>query len=152
MTIWNCSSKARSSGGRQLRTETGEQRIVIAQDCIQHYIIEESLIETTKKEPPEQGELREVSAPPGKLGIVVDKSKAIVGIYEWSPLRTQVLVGDKIVSINNVDTRKKNGAYVLLLLKATKDVERKIVVVKESKEETEAEELDLENSLSMAFV
>ena len=59
--------------------------------------------------------VREVIAPPGKLGIVVDTSlegPVVNQILPTSPLRDSLEVGDVLLAINGHDTRAMEGSEI----------------------------------------
>jgi len=75
---------------------------------------------------------KEVIAPPGKLGIVVDTSMngpVVVRVKATSPLIESVYEGDIIVAIDNVDTRAMTATSITKLMGKTKDRERKLSMV-----------------------
>jgi len=75
---------------------------------------------------------KEVIAPPGKLGIVVDTSMngpVVVRVKATSPLIESVYEGDIIVAIDNVDTRAMTATAITKMMSRTKDRERKLSMV-----------------------
>jgi hypothetical protein len=78
-----------------------------------------------------QSTLKTVFAPAGKLSVVVDSSTngpCVHSIRDSSPLLGLVSVGDKIVSIDSIDTTMMSaGAVTKLMARKANQAERKIV-------------------------
>ena len=81
---------------------------------------------------------RDVMAPPGKLGLLVtgDASTAEFGlgpsihtIQPGSPMVGLLHIGDRIVSINDVDTREFSAEEIIQVMAETSGGERKITVL-----------------------
>jgi len=75
---------------------------------------------------------KEVIAPPGKLGIVVDTSMngpVVVRVKATSPLIDSVYEGDIIVAIDNVDTRAMTATAITKMMAKSKDRQRKLSLV-----------------------
>jgi len=72
-----------------------------------------------------------VYAPPGKLGVVVDSSNngpCVHCVRDNSPLLNIIRVGDKILSIDDIDCRSMSaGAVTKLMAKKSTQKERKLV-------------------------
>ena len=72
-----------------------------------------------------------VYAPPGKLGVVVDSSHSgpcVHCVRDNSPLLNIIRVGDKILSIDDIDCRSMSaGAVTKLMAKKSGQKERKLV-------------------------
>ncbi|GMI25117.1 hypothetical protein TeGR_g14494 [Tetraparma gracilis] len=75
-----------------------------------------------------------VFAPPGKLGVVVDSANdgpTVHSIRDSSPLLGIVSVGDKILSIDEIDCRAMSaGAVTKLMARKASQQERKIIFEK----------------------
>jgi hypothetical protein len=75
--------------------------------------------------------LREIYAPPGKLGVVIDCSMSrpiVEQIDEDSPLKDTLAVGDCIDSVDGVDTARMNEEAFAALLGVNSHEVRKLVV------------------------
>ena len=70
-------------------------------------------------------------APAGKLGVVVDSTSggpSVHSIRASSPLIAAISVGDKILSIDDIDVRDMSaGAVTKLMARKANQQERKIV-------------------------
>jgi len=82
-------------------------------------------------------EMIAVVAPAGLLGMVVDTAchgvPTIYSIKESSPLFGQVFIGDKLISINNVDTTDMTALQVSKLIMKLRDQKRVLVVLRSTK-------------------
>mmetsp|Transcript_8979 Transcript_8979/g.12740 ORF Transcript_8979/g.12740 Transcript_8979/m.12740 type:complete len:729 (+) Transcript_8979:201-2387(+) len=75
---------------------------------------------------------KDVMAPPGKLGIVVDTSvngPIVVRVKPGSPVLTLVDVGDIIVAINDVDTRALTADSISDLMVRSEHIKRKLSLI-----------------------
>jgi hypothetical protein len=76
--------------------------------------------------------LVEITAPAGKLGIILDtvegKGPIVHRVHSESPLKGKVLEGDVICSINGVDTRPMNATHITNIMMETADAERLLVL------------------------
>jgi hypothetical protein len=76
--------------------------------------------------------LVEITAPKGKLGIVLDtvegKGPIVHRVQSESPLKGKVFEGDIIVSINGVDTRPMDATKITTIMIETAENERQLVV------------------------
>lgn len=80
-----------------------------------------------------------VVAPPGKMGIQVDKKEeglVIREVYEGSLLENEVFKGDIIVRLNKDDTRHMSSKHFKQLMVDTEDQERKIKIAREVDDST----------------
>jgi len=74
---------------------------------------------------------RSCVAPPGKLGIVVDTTKngpVVHMVREESPLRTSIFPGDKIIAIDDIDTRGMTASGVTKIMGRRIEEDRKITI------------------------
>jgi hypothetical protein len=77
---------------------------------------------------------REVVAPPGKLGIVVDttvEGPVVHKVSEGSPLEGKLFPGDIIISIDGVNTRAMSAAAITQLMVRNAEQDRTMVVLSE---------------------
>ena len=75
--------------------------------------------------------IRDVTAPPGKLGLVLDttaKGPVVHNVAPGSPLEGMVWPGDMITSIDGADTRKMSAPTITALMAESKDKERVLTV------------------------
>jgi len=75
---------------------------------------------------------KDVMAPPGKLGIVVDTSvngPIVVRVKPGSPVLTLVNVGDIIVAINDVDTRALTADSISDIMIRSEHITRKLSLI-----------------------
>ncbi len=72
-----------------------------------------------------------VAAPPGKLGIVIDKPSnglpVVHAIKDTSVLADQVRIGDKLISVDDIDTTTMNAIRVSKLISSRADNQRMMV-------------------------
>eukprot|EP00934_Nitzschia_sp_Nitz4_P003745 Nitzschia sp. Nitz4//scaffold52_size167869//58145//59869//NITZ4_002271-RA/size167869-processed-gene-0.159-mRNA-1//-1//CDS//3329554020//3735//frame0 len=79
---------------------------------------------------------KEVLAPPGKLGLVIDttvEGPVVHRVNDGSALKGQVNPGDIIVSIDNVDTKAMSASAITNLMVKTANKQRKLVLVDNSR-------------------
>ena len=77
---------------------------------------------------------REIQAPPGKLGIVIDTSlegPIVHKVNENSPLQGQIFTGDIITSINGIDTRAMKASAITNIMIRTAHEPRILKVASE---------------------
>jgi hypothetical protein len=82
---------------------------------------------------------REVVAPPGKLGIVIDttlEGPVVHKVNPGSPLDGIVSPGDIIVAIDNVDTRAMSASAITALMVKTANQERRMTILSEDDAES----------------
>jgi len=75
---------------------------------------------------------REVYAPPGKLGVVIDstsKGPVVHDVKVGSPLEGIVFPGDRIIAIDGEDTRTLPAVMVTKIMAAKKDQQRRMTVL-----------------------
>lgn len=75
---------------------------------------------------------RQVEAPPGKLGIVIDttlEGPVVHKISDTSPLKGSVFEGDIIVAINEVDTRAMSASAITALMGRTANMRRDLTIL-----------------------
>ena len=75
---------------------------------------------------------RQVEAPPGKLGIVIDttlEGPVVHKISDTSPLKGSVFEGDIIVAINEVDTRAMSASAITALMGRTASMRRDLTIL-----------------------
>ena len=85
-----------------------------------------------KDEPP----TRQVTAPPGKLGIVIDttvEGPVVHYVNETSALQGKIWEGDIIVAIGDVDTRAMSASAITDLMVKTANQQRVLTVLGEAK-------------------
>lgn len=90
------------------------------------YIVSEGKVQ--KKTPLYE---RVVFAPPGKLGVVIDTTKdgpVVYQVKEDSPLVGVVHPGDKIVSIDEINTRGMTASNITKIMARKADAERRITL------------------------
>ncbi|KAL3815760.1 hypothetical protein ACHAXA_008810 [Cyclostephanos tholiformis] len=83
-------------------------------------------------------EILEVYAPAGKLGVVIDTpndgAPVVHAVKDSSPLADKIKVGDKLVAVDDEDTRTMTAIRVSKLLSRKKDNEtRKLTVIRLTK-------------------
>lgn len=96
-------------------------------------------VEGSRKKPPAQPTERklEIIAPAGKLGVVVDSppeggSAYVSDIKEESPLRGEINLGDRIISVDGEDVSKLKAIHVSMLLGSkSRNPKRTIEVLRE---------------------
>lgn len=94
----------------------------------------QEIVHVTNEEPAATG-IREVVAPPGKLGIVVDTSMegpVVNQVLPTSPLKNKLKEGDVILSINGQDTRAMEGSEITEIMIKTANENRTLQVQSES--------------------
>jgi hypothetical protein len=77
------------------------------------------------------GFIRCCQAPPGKLGIVIDTTKNGPVVYQvkaGSPLKGIIYAGDRIISIDNIDTREMTARNTSELMETKFHKTKKITV------------------------
>jgi C-terminal processing protease CtpA/Prc len=75
--------------------------------------------------------IRECQAPPGKLGIIIDTTKDGPVVYQvksGSPLENIIFAGDRIIAIDDIDTRGMTASNVTKIVARKCDEPRKITV------------------------
>mmetsp|Transcript_11310 Transcript_11310/g.21166 ORF Transcript_11310/g.21166 Transcript_11310/m.21166 type:complete len:898 (+) Transcript_11310:251-2944(+) len=75
--------------------------------------------------------IRECQAPPGKLGIIIDTTKDGPVVYQvksGSPLENIIFAGDRIIAIDDIDTRGMTASNVTKIMARKCDEPRKITV------------------------
>jgi hypothetical protein len=75
--------------------------------------------------------IRECIAPPGKLGVVIDTTRDgpnVQLVKEGSPLENQIFPGDRIISVDSVDTTSMSASNVTKIMASKMDATRKITV------------------------
>ena len=78
--------------------------------------------------------LRDIQAPPGKLGIVIDTSlegPVVHKVNENSPLLGKIFAGDIITSINGIDTRAMKASAITGIMVRTAHEPRALTVASE---------------------
>jgi len=83
-------------------------------------------------------EILEVYAPAGKLGVVIDTpndgAPVVHAVKDSSPIADKIKVGDKLVAVDDEDTRTMTAIRVSKLLSRKKDNEtRKLTVIRLTK-------------------
>jgi hypothetical protein len=76
---------------------------------------------------------RDCFAPPGKLQIVIHSTKdgpAVHTVKNGSSLEGEILPGDLIISVDNIDTRTCAAEEVMKMMASKSDQERKITVLR----------------------
>jgi hypothetical protein len=76
---------------------------------------------------------RDCFAPPGKLQIVIHSTKdgpAVHTVKDGSSLEGEILPGDLIISVDNIDTRTCTAEEVMKMMASKGDQERKITVLR----------------------
>eukprot|EP00978_Attheya_sp_CCMP212_P049365 scaffold654921_cov118-Attheya_sp.AAC.1 len=79
-------------------------------------------------------EKRELVAPPGKLGIILanrsdGRGTVVSEVRESSPLKGNILQGDRIITINEQDVSEKNVTQITSIMTRTLSQERRITLV-----------------------
>ncbi|GAX21976.1 hypothetical protein FisN_25Hh224 [Fistulifera solaris] len=77
---------------------------------------------------------REIMAPPGKLGIVIDTTLEGPVVHKVNPgsaLEDKIYPGDIIVAIDDVDTRAMSASAITALMVKTANQERRLTVLSE---------------------
>ena len=77
------------------------------------------------------GFIRVCQAPPGKLGVIIDTTKngpVVHQVKAGSPLEGIIYAGDRIISIDEIDTRGMTASNVTKIMAKKCDVPRKITV------------------------
>jgi hypothetical protein len=80
--------------------------------------------------------VREILAPPGKLGIVIDTTldgPVVHKVNENSPLQGKVFKGDIITSINGIDTRAMKASAITGIMVRTAHEQRNLTVASEDR-------------------
>ena len=70
-------------------------------------------------------------APPGKLGVVIDTTKhgpVVYQVKDGSPLQGVVFPGDRIIAIDDTDTRQMSASGITKIMATKADCERRITV------------------------
>lgn len=78
--------------------------------------------------------LRDIHAPPGKLGIIIDTSlegPVVHKVNENSPLLGKIFAGDVITSINGIDTRAMKASAITGIMVRTAHEPRALTVASE---------------------
>jgi len=76
---------------------------------------------------------RDCFAPPGRLQIVIHSTKdgpAVHTVKDGSSLEGEILPGDLIISVDNIDTRTCTAEEVMKMMASKSDQERKITVLR----------------------
>ena len=76
-------------------------------------------------------------APPGKLGVVIDTTRlgpVIYQVKEGSPLQGLVFPGDRIIAVDDIDTRGMTASNITKIMARKANVERKITVASKKEE------------------
>lgn len=76
--------------------------------------------------------IRECQAPPGKLGIVIDTTKDGPVVYQvksGSPLENIIFAGDRIIGIDDIDTRGMTASNVTKIMARKCNEPRKMTVL-----------------------
>jgi hypothetical protein len=66
-----------------------------------------------------QEKFMSIIAPPGKLGIKLNKNHEVMDLLSTSPLAGKVHLNDRVISIDEVDVRGKDPASLIVLLMAS---------------------------------
>jgi len=77
--------------------------------------------------------LRQIKAPPGRLGIVIDttaEGPVVHSVQSASPMRLKLFAGDIITSIDGVETSSLSSEAVAALLSVKADQERCFLVAR----------------------
>ena len=77
--------------------------------------------------------LRQIKAPPGRLGIVIDttaEGPVVHSVQSASPMRLKLFAGDVITSIDGVETSSLSSEAVAALLSVKADQERCFLVAR----------------------
>lgn len=80
----------------------------------------------------ETGYVRECMAPAGKLGVVIDttsKGPVVWQVKAGSPLQDIIFVGDRIIAIDDIDTRGLSASTVTKIMARKCDQPRKLKVL-----------------------
>lgn len=83
-------------------------------------------------------EILEVYAPAGKLGVVIDTpndgAPVVHAVKDTSPLADKIKVGDKLVAVDDEDTRTMTAMKISKLLARKKDNQsRKLTIIRLTK-------------------
>ena len=79
----------------------------------------------------EQRFQRVFTAPPGKLGLIIDTTKlgpVIYQVKDGSSLKGKVFPGDRIIGVDNIDTRGMTASFVTEIMARKADVEKTMTV------------------------
>ena len=97
----------------------------------QSYFTNESSMERM-----DQAEIIELSVPQGPLGLIVDTIRGDIptvhSIQDDSILRDKVMTGDRLISVNNIDTTEMAAGNVSKLIASFKNADRTLVFVRKS--------------------
>ncbi len=75
---------------------------------------------------------RVCAAPPGKLGVVIDTTKmgpVVYQVKDGSPLQGAIFPGDRIIAVDDIDTRGMTASNITKIMARKADLERKIKVL-----------------------
>jgi C-terminal processing protease CtpA/Prc len=75
-----------------------------------------------------------ISAPPGRLGIVIDTTNEgplVYHVLDDSPLLNKLHPGDFIISMNDVDTRSMSSSQLSDIIRQTSESYRMLTVLRE---------------------
>jgi len=93
---------------------------------------------TSARFKPQKGEVNEPSfervctAPPGKLGVVIDTTKmgpVVYQVKDGSPLEGVIFPGDRIIQVDDIDTGGMTASNITKIMARKADMERKIKVL-----------------------
>merc|ERR1712038_579355 len=79
----------------------------------------DEVAETVEVLPSPRGYIRECTAPPGKLGVVIDTTRngpVVHQVKSGSPLENIVFAGDRIIEIDGIDTRGMTASHVTKIM------------------------------------
>lgn len=112
-----------------------EEETPIIEDQEEELLAAPPVLPSTMGQPQEQleqqGQIREVMAPPGKLGIVIEttlEGPLVHKVNPSSPLVGLVFEGDLISAIDDVDTRAMSASAITALMVRTADKHRRILI------------------------
>jgi hypothetical protein len=84
---------------------------------LKHSPLEETAaIATRTYKTVDQEKFMSIIAPPGKLGIILNKNHEVMDLLSTSPLAGKVYINDRVISIDEVDIRGKDPASLIVLL------------------------------------
>ena len=87
---------------------------------------------------------RVCTAPPGKLGVVIDTTKmgpVVYQVKDESPLKGLVFPGDRIIRVDDIDTRGMTASNITKIMARKADLQRRITV--SSKKNVKNESVDV---------
>jgi len=94
-------------------------------------IFEQDEVPKTSASTPPGEFIREINAPPGKLGVVIDTTRngpVVHQVKVGSPLENLIHEGDKIIEIDGIDTTALSASNVTKIMARRVDESRKIKV------------------------